>query len=122
MGSGDRKLLTISGFGQLFGAFKSSDAASKAISLVVRPFAEARAEILHSSSLSSAAERRGRRAACLTLLLELSTFESGEDGGQCVQLALRVFAGNDKAESTGGRSFAVFNKGRINARSQEALF
>ena len=46
MGSGDSKLLSIAGFSQLFGAYKSSEVASKAVSLVVRPFAEALTERL----------------------------------------------------------------------------
>lgn len=41
MGSGTDELLSVAGFGHLFGAHKRADAASKAISLVVRPFAEA---------------------------------------------------------------------------------
>lgn len=50
MGSGDRKRLSVAGFGQMFGAFKSTDAASKAISLVVRPFAEALTDRLREYS------------------------------------------------------------------------
>jgi TIR domain len=50
MGSGNADLLSVAGFGQLFGAYKSSEAASKAISLVVRPFAEAFTDRLRDST------------------------------------------------------------------------
>lgn len=50
MGSGDKKLLSVTGFGQMFGAFKQSDAAAKAISLVIRPFAEALSERLREDA------------------------------------------------------------------------
>lgn len=40
MGSGDDKQLNFRGFGQVMNAYKIDDAANKAVSMVIRPFAE----------------------------------------------------------------------------------
>jgi hypothetical protein len=50
MGSGSSDLLDFQGFGQVMGAYKRSEAAAKAISLVIRPFAEAMTDRLREQA------------------------------------------------------------------------